>query len=116
VDVGSTVRAIMWWAGVAVLGIAAASALTLGIIWAVQDVARPLAAMLMAVALPALVLYARLLVREWRTAAIEPEPQPVKPKRPARRTPAPPVADEDLAGISLWDIPAQLPRGGSSAR
>ena len=106
---------IMWWAGVAVLGVAAASALTRGTIWMVQAVARPLAGVLIVVAVPALFMYARLLAREWRAAAIEPEPVPVRPKRPARRTPAP-VADEDLAGISLWDIPAPLPRGGTSAR
>lgn len=113
--VGRTVRVIMWWAGVAVLGIAAASALTLGAIWLAQDVARPLAATLVAVAIPTLVVYARLLVREWRAVDAEPVVVPVRPKRPVRRTPAP-VADEDLAGISLWDIPEPLPRGGTSAR
>jgi hypothetical protein len=113
--VGRTVRVIMWWAGVALLGVAAASALTLGAIWLAQGVARPLAAIMVAAAIPTLLLYARLLVREWRAVDPEPVSATARPKRPVRRTPEP-VADEDLAGISLWDIPAPLPRGGTSAR
>ncbi|HET6865793.1 MAG TPA: hypothetical protein VFH80_07715 [Solirubrobacteraceae bacterium] len=91
-----------WWLRLTLLGMAACSAASVGTVWFVKAieygsaVLLMIAAALLIVATPLLVVWAKLMVGEWQ--------RPDLPPRAAVSRPRQRIVEDELAGVSIWEV------------